>query len=139
MIPAVTINDVLAKIDLSRIDVLKVDIEGAEEEVFRSSELWIDRVDAIIIELHDRHTPGCSGALFRATEDFDIETRRGENLPLMRTRPGVPRSGKRTTWQPGSRPTPELLGAGDGTCPEVQRDQRRRRTSPTTPLASDGH
>jgi FkbM family methyltransferase len=88
MIPAVTIDDILMKFDLCGIDVLKVDIEGAEVEVFRSSETWIDRVDAIIIELDDRHTPGCSIALFRATEDFDIEMRRGENLALMRTPAG---------------------------------------------------
>ena len=32
-----------------RIDLLKLDIEGSEAEVFASSSGWIDRVDAICL------------------------------------------------------------------------------------------
>jgi hypothetical protein len=36
-----------------RISILKMDIEGAERVVFQHGyERWIDRVDAIVIELH---------------------------------------------------------------------------------------
>lgn len=38
---------------LTRIDLLKIDIEGAEEAVFSAQELgWLDIVDNIVIELH---------------------------------------------------------------------------------------
>jgi FkbM family methyltransferase len=35
-----------------RIDLLKMDIEGAEVEVFAKSEGWIDSVNSMIVELH---------------------------------------------------------------------------------------
>lgn len=35
-----------------KIDLLKVDIEGAEVEVFAKNESWIDSVSSIIVELH---------------------------------------------------------------------------------------
>jgi FkbM family methyltransferase len=37
---------------ISAIDILKVDIEGGEEELFAGCEPWIDAVRAIVIELH---------------------------------------------------------------------------------------
>jgi hypothetical protein len=53
--------------------VLKVDIEGAEREVFADPSAWIDRVGVIIVELHDRFRTGCSRAFYRATGGFDVE------------------------------------------------------------------
>ena len=43
--------------------VLKIDIEGAEKEVFLNSSSWIDKVDTIIVEPHDRFCPGCTEVL----------------------------------------------------------------------------
>jgi FkbM family methyltransferase len=56
------------------IDILKVDIEGAEREVFANCAGWIGRVRSIMIELH----PGYSlemllSDLRRAEADFKIE------------------------------------------------------------------
>jgi hypothetical protein len=43
---------------------LKIDIEGAEKEVFqRGMDEWIDQVDTIAVELHDNIEPGCFKAL----------------------------------------------------------------------------
>jgi len=50
MIPGLTIDQ------LSKgrpILVVKVDIEGADKELFRSNTDWMDRTDLIAIELHD--------------------------------------------------------------------------------------
>jgi hypothetical protein len=60
---------------IDRVGILKVDIEGAEKEVFSGAASWIDRVDGIIIELHDRMKRGCSRTFFRNTPDFDLECR----------------------------------------------------------------
>jgi FkbM family methyltransferase len=39
--------------DLDRVDMLKIDIEGAENELFRGGDLsWLEKVTAIIIEFH---------------------------------------------------------------------------------------
>ena len=55
--------------ELSTIDFLKVDIEGAEREVFQNC-AWIKDVGVIAIELHDRVQPDCSSTVQSATADF---------------------------------------------------------------------
>jgi FkbM family methyltransferase len=50
---AITIPELLQSSGHDRISLLKIDIEGAETELFRSgAEEWIDKVDNIVIELH---------------------------------------------------------------------------------------
>lgn len=83
-IRAVTINDIIQEFQLDRINLLKIDIEGSEKEVFANSDPWIDFVDAICIELHDRFKVGCSRSFFKAVDDFPIEVRRGEDVLVMR-------------------------------------------------------
>jgi FkbM family methyltransferase len=58
---AVTVRSLMRETGIPYIDLLKVDIEGAEKEVFESCD-WIERVRVIAIELHDRITPGCRAA-----------------------------------------------------------------------------
>lgn len=62
-IPSVGIADILLDYKAIRLDVLKIDIEGSEVEVLRHSASWIDNVQTLIIELHDRFRPGCTEAL----------------------------------------------------------------------------
>jgi FkbM family methyltransferase len=83
-IAAVTMPDVIRQFGLDRIDLLKLDIEGGEKEVFADSGSWIAQVDAICLELHDRFKPGCSRSFFRAVEEFPIESWRGENVLVLR-------------------------------------------------------
>jgi FkbM family methyltransferase len=68
-IPATTIPTILDRFGASRIDLLKVDIEGSERELLGGGRaaVWIDRVEMLAIELHDRYWPGCSDALRDAT------------------------------------------------------------------------
>ena len=42
-----------------QIDVLKVDIEGSELDLFGRRTEWLGRVRVLVIELHDRFRPGC--------------------------------------------------------------------------------
>jgi len=49
---AKTVDGLLREFGLEHIDILKIDIEGAELEVFSYTSAWIDKVEAIIIELH---------------------------------------------------------------------------------------
>jgi len=63
------------------VDLLKLDIEGAEREVFRHSKSWIERVGTIVLELHDRKVPRCSDEFFHALEGKIVRfTRSGENI-----------------------------------------------------------
>jgi FkbM family methyltransferase len=43
------------------IDYVKVDIEGAEEQVLRTNTSWTERVHSIKVELHDLHEPDAYG------------------------------------------------------------------------------
>jgi FkbM family methyltransferase len=59
-VPAITLSTVLAEYAISYADVVKIDIEGAEREVFKGTPDWIRKVGVLMIELHDRFKPGCS-------------------------------------------------------------------------------
>ncbi len=83
-VDALTLEDVIREYSIDRIDLLKLDIEGSEVEVFASSSGWIDRVDAICVELHDRFRPGCSRAFFAAVCDLPVEVRHGLSTLVVR-------------------------------------------------------
>ncbi|GLC27158.1 FkbM family methyltransferase [Roseisolibacter agri] len=66
-VPALGVTDVLARTQWPRIDLLKVDIEGAECEVFTpAASDWLGHVRVIAVELHDRLRPGCEAAVLDA-------------------------------------------------------------------------
>lgn len=79
-----TLPTLLREHGMEGVDVLKVDIEGAEAEVFAASGAWIEAVRSIVIELHEGAAPGCSDGFDRATSEFPHRWRRGENLVVAR-------------------------------------------------------
>jgi FkbM family methyltransferase len=81
---AVTINDLLDRYALKSIDILKVDIEGSEREVFGDSAAWIDRVDSIIIGLHEQLKAGSNRSFYGGSKGFRREWQQGENVHLSR-------------------------------------------------------
>jgi FkbM family methyltransferase len=85
---AIRVQDALDILQAPRIDVLKIDIEGAEVEVLEDSAAWIGRVGTIVIELHDRHRTGCTVALERALAGLDYDrSRSGESVVISHLRP----------------------------------------------------
>ena len=86
-VPAITVDRLMSDQRIDRIDILKVDIEGAEKEVFADSSAWIDRVGSIIVELHERLKGGCNASFYNATTEFSQEWSRGENVYV--SKPGV--------------------------------------------------
>jgi FkbM family methyltransferase len=81
---AITIPEIISDHQLERIDLLKVDIEGSEKELFAAPAPWLGQVDAICVELHDWFKAGCSRSFFAAVEDFSVEAWRGENVLVAR-------------------------------------------------------
>ena len=69
---AINVEEAMFELDTDYIDILKMDIEGSEIEVFQSSGSWIDRVKFIILELHDKHYPGCTQAMENAIQGRNI-------------------------------------------------------------------
>jgi len=66
---AITMDALMNETGIDSIDLLKVDIEGAEVEVFESC-AWIGKVRVIAIETHDRLRSGCSSVVQSAANDF---------------------------------------------------------------------
>ena len=79
-VEALTVDDVMKRFEFERIDLLKLDVEGAEREIFATSARWIDRVEMIVAELHDRYREGCTAAFEEATASFLVRAVRGENV-----------------------------------------------------------
>ena len=66
-VTAVTIDSLMQAYGLNHVDVLKIDIETSEKELFlKNYERWLPKVRMIVIELHDWLRPGCSRAFFAA-------------------------------------------------------------------------
>lgn len=75
---AVDIATLLAQSGHDRISILKIDIEGAESEVFTNGfERWIDRVDNLVVELHGHAMTGVAAQAFFSAicgRGFDVTT-----------------------------------------------------------------
>lgn len=56
MVRCCTLEEIVTSCGLDRIDLLKIDIEGAEREVLRSSAACLRKVGTIIIELHGNYS-----------------------------------------------------------------------------------
>jgi FkbM family methyltransferase len=84
-VKALTIPNILAQSGHETIDILKLDVEGAELELFSDGcEEWLSRVKVIIIELHDRFRAGCSRTVYSklCKMPFSQEIR-GENVFIL--------------------------------------------------------
>ena len=51
-VQSVTMDEILEKHNLTHIDILKVDIEGAEKKLFSNFPSWLKKVDFLMIEMH---------------------------------------------------------------------------------------
>jgi len=71
-IKAVSIPDLMREYHCNEIDILKIDIEGAEKELFEKDYDWLSKVNVIVIETHDSLREGCSHAFFRALINYNF-------------------------------------------------------------------
>jgi FkbM family methyltransferase len=65
-VAAYTVSQLIDTLGCDRLDLLKMDVEGAEREILQTSHEWLDRVKVLVVELHDRLVPGCAAALHEA-------------------------------------------------------------------------
>lgn len=82
-----SMETLIEKYSFQRIDILKLDIETSEKEVFsKNYSKWLSKTKVIIIELHDRKKSGCSKAFFEAINQtlhhYDFFTS-GENVVII--------------------------------------------------------
>ncbi|MBT8288946.1 MAG: FkbM family methyltransferase, partial [Bacteroidia bacterium] len=81
-VETVSIDSILEEHEIGILDILKIDIEGAEKPLFEKNyRNWIPRTRCIIVELHDRWYPGCRDSVFRAIDEFNFtHFEKGENV-----------------------------------------------------------
>ena len=82
-----TVDKLLAESGFDEIDLLKIDVEGAEKEIFSAPDVdeWLSKVKVLTIELHDRMKLGCSYEFFKAMSKYKwFFSLRGENLIFIR-------------------------------------------------------
>lgn len=80
VVRGITVSDILAQFSFEGIDILKLDIEGGELEVFEHSDQWIRHVGLIVAELHDRIQKGCTTVFASKTAGMRIVGSRGEKV-----------------------------------------------------------
>ena len=85
VVDAITVETLMARIGITAIDLLKIDIEGSEKEVFENSSDWMPKVGAVMVELHDHLKPGCTNAFLEATRGFSEHMQKGETVFCLRT------------------------------------------------------
>jgi FkbM family methyltransferase len=85
-VKALSISEIMRRYDKTEIDILKIDIEGCELELFSSDyENWLPRTKVIMIELHDWVRKGCSKSFFSAIIRYDFSVfQSGENVICVR-------------------------------------------------------
>lgn len=72
-IPAVCLPTIMKRHNWPVIDLLKVDIEGSEKELFSTNyEAWLPHVRMLLVEVHDTMQMGSSAAVFRAISQYNF-------------------------------------------------------------------
>ncbi len=85
---SITMNDLVKDYNLKNIDILKIDVEGAEKFIFEKNLSWMNKVNTLIIELHDFMEAGSSNSFFEALSNMKPYTFsiKGENIIIQRTK-----------------------------------------------------
>lgn len=85
-IDAISIQDLCDEYDIEKIDLVKMDVEGAEDVIFSENIMWIDRTSAIVMEVHEEIAPGVSERIDRImTEKGFLSSKFGENIFYFRS------------------------------------------------------
>lgn len=79
---ATSIIEIMKQQNWDVIDLLKLDIEGSEKEIFTNGyEEWLPKTRVVVVETHDRHLKGSSRAVFTAVSKYNFSCRvQGLNL-----------------------------------------------------------
>ena len=71
-VAGITVDSICHRFGFDVIDLLKIDIEGAEDELFSGDVSWLGRTRQLIIELHDRFKPDCSRNFYSALINYSF-------------------------------------------------------------------
>ncbi len=72
-VEGITVDQLMERYQCTSIDLMKLNVEGAEREIFEDCGGWIDRVHAVVVKMHDRLKPGCESSVLVGAQGFDRE------------------------------------------------------------------
>ncbi len=75
-----TIEAILSEHGFDRVFILKLDVEGAEVELFGNSAGWMPRTDIVVVELHEWIVEGSEASFHAATRDRVNRSLDGEKV-----------------------------------------------------------
>ncbi len=74
-IKGITLNAIMEEHKLTFLDLVKLDVEGAEAVIFSHDyEHWLSKTGTLIIELHERNWPGISSNFYKAINQFSFDS-----------------------------------------------------------------
>jgi hypothetical protein len=62
------------------IGILKLDIEGAELQIFQKAADILENIPVIFVELHERIAPGCNSAFYEFSRNREVRNIGGEKM-----------------------------------------------------------
>jgi len=78
-IPAITIPELLVSNSIKRINLLKMDIEGSELEIFNKDAIvWLNKIESLAIEIHETFRPGVTKIINNMMDTDFSKERNGE-------------------------------------------------------------
>jgi FkbM family methyltransferase len=96
IVPSYSIESLRTLRGWPEIDILKLDIEGAEFELFSGNTNWLEKVNCLVFEVPDSDKPGTLQLIFKKLHNQKWNGMAiGENLVLLRD--GLPWTVKRVT------------------------------------------
>ncbi|HTH54663.1 MAG TPA: FkbM family methyltransferase [Cyclobacteriaceae bacterium] len=73
--PAISLSSLMKQKGIAYIDVLKLDVEGSERELFFDNyDYWIRRTKCILVELHDWSKKDASKQVFKTISQYNFTT-----------------------------------------------------------------
>ena len=79
-VPTMDIDSILKQYQRSRVNLLKIDIEGSEKALFENEALWTEQIDYLVIETHDHIQSGACEVVEKALAgDMRLIQYQGEN------------------------------------------------------------
>ena len=70
-----SLDDIMKKYKLKTLDILKLDIEGSEKELFEKNyKIWLSKTKMSIIEVHERYAPGVTKLLNERIKEYKFKT-----------------------------------------------------------------
>ena len=102
-VKCISFKTMCEKYEIEEVNLLKIDIEGTEYDLFERNQIDLKSTDVLIIELHDRLRPGCNEVFFQSVRDcFDLEWIGGENYYFAKAgaaQPIIPEAFKKSNPQ----------------------------------------